>query len=302
MHGDILFAIAGATVGKVNIVTEDLLPANTNQALAIIRVNDNEDYVFIYQVLKSEKMRSYIKDSIAIGAQPNMNLAQMGNFCFSRPHINEQKKIASFLTTIDKRIQTQNKIINQLKALINSLSLQSFGDETQGHTFLPLKSLCSIKKGEQINGSQLSVSGLYYVMNGGITPSGYHSKFNTTAGTISISEGGNSCGYVQYNETDFWSGGHCYTLLNINSAVEKKYLYYYLKAYESQIMTLRIGSGLPNIQKSSLEKFEVKILQLDKQKKIISLLDNFSKKVSLEIEINEKNHQLKKILLMALLI
>ena len=29
-EGDILFAIAGATIGKVNIVTKDILPANTN--------------------------------------------------------------------------------------------------------------------------------------------------------------------------------------------------------------------------------------------------------------------------------
>ena len=37
-------------------------------------------------------------------------------------------------------------------------------------------------------------------MNGGIMPSGYFSEYNVPAGSISISEGGNSCGYVQFNE------------------------------------------------------------------------------------------------------
>ncbi len=91
-------------------------------------------------------------------------------------------------------------------------------------------------------------------MNGGILPSGYHSEYNSDAETISISEGGNSCGYIQYNYYKFWSGGHCYTLNKINKKIKSKYLYYYLKANENKIMALRVGSGLPNIQKSALEK------------------------------------------------
>ena len=39
--GDILFSIAGA-IGRVAIVTEEMLPANTNQALAIIRITNDE--------------------------------------------------------------------------------------------------------------------------------------------------------------------------------------------------------------------------------------------------------------------
>jgi type I restriction enzyme S subunit len=40
---DLLFAIAGATIGKCTIVTKDALPANTNQALAIIRLKEKEN-------------------------------------------------------------------------------------------------------------------------------------------------------------------------------------------------------------------------------------------------------------------
>ena len=51
--GDILFSIAGA-IGRVAIVTEDMLPANTNQALAIIRISDDDIYLpYIKLILTS---------------------------------------------------------------------------------------------------------------------------------------------------------------------------------------------------------------------------------------------------------
>ncbi len=53
---DILFAIAGATIGKCAIVDETLLPANTNQALAIIRTSEmvNVRFVFYYLQTRSD--------------------------------------------------------------------------------------------------------------------------------------------------------------------------------------------------------------------------------------------------------
>ena len=103
-EGDILFAIAGATIGKVNIVTNEILPANTNQALCIVRLRKNENLNFIFQVLKSVKMQKYIVDSISVGAQPNLNLEQMNNFSFFYPSKAEQQKIATFFTAIDKKL------------------------------------------------------------------------------------------------------------------------------------------------------------------------------------------------------
>ncbi len=58
---DILFAIAGATIGKVAIVTEDILPANTNQALAIIRLTNKENLFYLLQILQSRIMKNYIQ-------------------------------------------------------------------------------------------------------------------------------------------------------------------------------------------------------------------------------------------------
>lgn len=147
-----------------------------------------------------------------------------------------------------------------------------------------LSAICNIVKGKQINGEDLSEKGKYYVMNGGITPSGYYDQCNTPANTISISEGGNSCGYVQYNKSSFWSGGHCYTLQDITSGVDTQYLFHYLKRYESNIMNLRIGTGLPNIQKKDLENFRIALPPSNVQKEISTCLTAIEDKIMVEVK------------------
>ena len=147
--------------------------------------------------------------------------------------------------------------------------------------------LVKVCKGKQVNGVLLSDTGPYYVMNGGITPSGYYDTFNTPPGTISISEGGNSCGYVQFNDDPFWSGGHCYTLLEPNTAiVNYKYLFYYLKSLQDKIMALRIGSGLPNIQKKDLEKFPLLLPSLERQAQLAEVFEGLC-----HVEENETDYQ-----------
>ena len=65
---------------------------------------------------------------------------------------------------------------------------QELFSNQQGEEY-SLSELVEIIKGQQINGNELSENGKYYVMNGGIMPSGYYDDYNTEAGTISISEG-----------------------------------------------------------------------------------------------------------------
>ena len=196
------------------------------------------------------------------------------------PSQKEQKKISSLLNLIDERISTQNKIIEDLKKLKCAIAERLF-KVTNGEV-VALSEVCNIQKGKQVNGDCLSETGTYYVMNGGTEPSGYYEQCNAPADTISISEGGNSCGYVQYNRDAFWSGGHCYTLTDIQSNVCNLYLYHYLKSKESTIMKLRIGTGLPNIQKKDLEKFAVLLPPVVKQVRISTFLTAIERKTTNE--------------------
>ena len=230
------------------------------------------------------------------------------------PSIYEQRKIASYFQTLDSLIQTTSKKLASLKQ-IKAASLQSMFPQ-EGET-LPkvrfkgfkgewercsLGSLSMITKGEQINKLDLYTINKYYVLNGGITPSGYTNKYNTEANTISISEGGNSCGYVNFNNEKFWSGGHCYTLQKIKAdLIKKEFLYCYLKHYENDLMNLRVGSGLPNIQKSSLYSFYVIFPSLEEQETIAKILSTQDKEIKLLQKELEEEKQKKKALMQLLL-
>ena len=248
---------------------------------AQIRTTESPNY--IYHLLNTDRFNRKVMVRCTGSSYPAINSEDLSTIHFYlSTDKKEQCKIARLLDLLDERIATQNKIIEDLKKLKSAIS-ERFFTSINGDV-VTLADICDIVKGKQVNGEFLTDSGNYYVMNGGIEPSGYYDDYNTEANTISISEGGNSCGYVQFNTTPFWSGGHCYTIQNITNNVEKLYLYHYLKCNEDTIMKLRIGSGLPNIQKKDLAKFRVIVPIIEQQKTISAFLSLLERKVQVETD------------------
>mgnify|MGYP004947309375 FL=1 len=281
-YGDILFQRSSETledVGQANVYL-DSKPAVFGGF--VIRGKSKSNYypMFFRYLLASPTARKKIIVKGA-GAQ-HFNIGQDGlsKVCLNIPSIQEQEKIAKLFECIDTRIATQNKIIEDLNKLKSAISECIF-NSIKGDVVM-LSEICDIVKGKQINGEYLSESGEYYVMNGGTEPSGYYSEYNVKANTISISEGGNSCGYVQFNNFPFWSGGHCYSLQNIADIVDNLYLYHYLKSKEEAIMKLRIGSGLPNIQKKDLAMFKTIVPLFEQQITISTFLSSLERKAEIE--------------------
>lgn len=125
-ENDILFSMAGAYLGKISIVSGDDVPANTNQAVALIRLMDgiNIDYVYYFMVQKS--FTSYVNCMSAQAAQPNINLKQIGNLQISFPNIETQNKIASILSAYDELIENNNKRIKILEQMAENLYKEWF--------------------------------------------------------------------------------------------------------------------------------------------------------------------------------
>lgn len=241
-----------------------------------------------------------VKRMSAKNSVDSVRMEMIADMPISLPSTMEQKKIGHLLALLDERIATQNKIIEDLKKLKSAISERLF-KSVKGSTVL-LSDLCDIVKGKQINGENLSDSGNYYVMNGGTEPSGYYDNYNVEASTISISEGGNSCGYVQFNTSPFWSGGHCYSIQNIADKVDNMYLYHYLKSNEDAIMKLRIGSGLPNIQKKDLAMFKIIVPKIEWQIKISTFLSSLERKAEIEERIQNVMQKQKLYLLQQMFI
>ena len=114
-ESDILFSIAG-TLGRVASVKSNILPANTNQALAIIRLK-NDELKYIKTYLKGKVVSDYIKKNPTIGAQPNLSLAQVGSLKIALPIFDEQKKIGIYFENFDNLITLHQRKLEKLKNL-----------------------------------------------------------------------------------------------------------------------------------------------------------------------------------------
>lgn len=115
-NDDILFSIAG-TLGRTAIVKSHLLPANTNQALAIIRLNKSVDVEYINTFLKSNAIKTYIRKNPTVGAQPNLSLGQVSDLEINIPSYSEQKKISNLFSNFDLMITLHQRKLDKLKNL-----------------------------------------------------------------------------------------------------------------------------------------------------------------------------------------
>ena len=263
--------------------------------------NDLINSDFLEQYFETNKWYQQISEVSVEGARNHGLLNIAVNDFFNTKHyipsIKEQEKISNFLSLLDKKIELQSKKIEDLKLFKLSKYNSVF---SKSNNIIKLSDICKIEKGKQINSDLLRAEGNYYMLNGGILPSGYLNEYNTNENTITISEGGNSCGYVNFNKTKFWCGGHCYKI--ISSSVNASYLYHLLKYNEKIIMDLRVGSGLPNIQRKDLEKLKLSIHKSDDQLKIGILFDTFDKKINLETNRLNKFKELKKSLMQSIFV
>lgn len=123
-ENDILFSIAG-TLGRVTSVKSSVLPANTNQALAIIRLKEGSlNYIKTY--LKGKDVTDFIKRNPTIGAQPNLSLEQVGNLEIQVPCANEQLEIGQFFYTLDNLITLHQRKLEHLQEQKKALLQQMF--------------------------------------------------------------------------------------------------------------------------------------------------------------------------------
>lgn len=122
-ENDLLCSIAGA-LGVVTVVTKDILPANTNQALAILRLYESENVQYISKTLSSYIMEKYIRECKTVGAQPNLSLGQMRDLIIPYPCSDEQQKIADCLSSLDEVIEKQKATLAAWEELKKGLLQQ----------------------------------------------------------------------------------------------------------------------------------------------------------------------------------
>lgn len=310
-RNDIILTTRGS-VGHIAFydtnITYDHIRINSGMVLLRNVKKSIIDNRYFYKYLNSLQLQRYILKVAFGSAQPQLTVKEIYNFSLSFPNLPEQQKIASFLTDVDAKITKLTKKKNLLEQYKKGVMQKIFNQETDkvgsrtpkenkkggeqlrfkddnGNEFpkwevKKLGDIVSINKGKQLNAEFLTDTGKYPCISGGVNPSGYTEDFNTDANTITISEGGNSCGYVNFFKTKFWCGGHCYAIKDLSKNVMNEFLFQLLKYYEIKIMSLRVGSGLPNIQKKDITNFKVLLpISIEEQTKIANFLSEIDVKI-----------------------
>jgi type I restriction enzyme S subunit len=122
---DILFSIAGA-LGRTALVTSDILPANTNQALAIIRIKQdipiNKRYLLL--ALSASVTKDQVEKHRGGVAQQNLSLGQLKSFEIPLPSTSDQKRIVTILdqtfADIEKARATAETNLKNARELFDS--------------------------------------------------------------------------------------------------------------------------------------------------------------------------------------
>ena len=119
--GDLLLALYGATSGEIDI---SQVTGAINQAILCIRPNDKINKYYLKYKLEFEKdniLKTYLQ-----GGQGNLSAEIIKNLSYKFPSINEQTKVSSFLSLLDKKIELQSKKIENLKLFKLSLREKLF--------------------------------------------------------------------------------------------------------------------------------------------------------------------------------
>jgi type I restriction enzyme, S subunit len=114
-EGDVLFSIAG-TIGRVAVVTKDILPANTNQAIAIIRPN-NVDSNFLKLLMQSALIQNDTKSNVVQAVQANLSLGVIKATKFIKPSSEILNLFQSYLKEVFEQVNLFTEEVQELTNL-----------------------------------------------------------------------------------------------------------------------------------------------------------------------------------------
>ena len=128
-NGDILLNITGASIGRSCTVDGLYSEANVNQHVCIIRLTEFFEAKFLQPILSSDKGKRAIYQAQSGSGREGLNFENIGSFKFSFPSLPEQKKIASFLSSVDKKIDLLRQKKDALELYKKGLMQKIFSQE-----------------------------------------------------------------------------------------------------------------------------------------------------------------------------
>ena len=333
-EGDVIFADAsedlndvGKSIEVINVNGEKLL-SGLHTLLA--RSKENIFYLgFKGYLFKSNQVRTQIQKESQGSKVLSINVGRISKIELSFPSIQEQKRITALLSLLDKRIQTQNKIIQRLESLMQGLRERIFKQQIRfrdenGKCFPDwrvnkLGDVCEIAKS---GGTPRSTNKEYYegdipfLSISDMTSQGKYLIYTTN----SISQLGldnssswivpvNSIIYSMYASVGFvainripLATSQAVLNLILETNINIEFVYYHLVEFQKKVAKFITTGTQGNLNAETVKGFEIPIPSLTEQNKITSFLSSIDQKIQTEKVILKQLEKQKKYLLQQMFI
>ena len=288
-NNDILFSIAGA-LGRTTIINNKILPANTNQALAIIRLKKSSIFSFQYLnlILRSWFVQSQI-DSLKVGlAQSNLSLTQVNDFQIPLAPKDIQEKIVSEIEQLENQEQKAVEGIEKLRKGIFNFYKNTSGNKKK------LDEICELKAGQFVKADNIinEYNEKLYPCYGGNGLRGYTETFTNEGQFSLVGRQGALCGNVHLVSGKFHATEHAlvaYPRESINTIwLHYQLLFMNLNQYAT-------GAAQPGLSVMNLNPIEILIPTIKEQEKIVAEIEKIEKiiaELEKQIEIIPKQKEL----------
>ena len=309
-ENDILFSIAGA-IGRTAVVTKNILPANTNQAIAIIRIPQGAmNYSFLLYVLRSSIVKEQAEKKKQGVAQLNLSLKDIGDLTIPEISIELQNDIVERLDKLEHLIFCRRQQLAKLDELVKSRFIEMFGnpvsnDKGWQHQAMDQVAPSSAGLGDNSETVWLLNLDMVEAQTGRILDYLYVEKEQIGSSTCCFDEGN-----VLYSKLRPYLNkvvvptkkGYCTTELvplRPNAKLNRQFLAYLLRsdAFVSFINEKVAGAKMPRVSMSVFRDFECILPPIEPQQRFADFVEQTDKS-KFEIQKGlEKLETLKKALM-----
>ena len=278
IHSNDLIVSCSGTIGKVMIIPNNAPKGIINQALLKLTPHRNINSKYL-KYLFENSIETILNDCSRGGAIKNVpSVSELKKIKIPVPPIEVQTKIANFLSLIDRKIELQEKLVENLNLYKKGLLKKVFSNNLgwKSAKFDDIFKVISTKK-YQINSKEYLTFGKYPIIDQGKKKIiGYSNNQDKVLkcrkdGLIVF---GDHTRELKFIDFDFIVGADGVQLI-YSSIVTTKYLYYYLQ-------TCNIQNDGYSRHFKYLKEFNYLIPSIEEQNQIANLFSNLDKKIELE--------------------